>query len=84
MVTETRALLERIQHDVGLYMDKLQQLEEVGAPVAEPEEEYVTAKIPPKKEVVPEKIKTEELTIDEIEKRVDVILSQIKKEDENN
>lgn len=86
MITETRSLLECIQHDVSVYMDKLEQLEgKIEVPIAEPKEEHVTAKIPPEKELIPEKIKTEELTVEDIEKRVDDLLSQIKtKKEENN
>ena len=84
MVIQTRTLLERIQNDVKIYMDQLQQIEGKIEPTeAKIEEEFVTAKIPEERKVIPKEIKTRVTSIEDIEKEVDDLLLQYKNHKNN-
>jgi len=85
MVSQTKNLLQSIQNDVTIYMDKLGQIEEQMAMASKKKEEEITP--PPEEEVIslPEEIEEppEEMiepTVEDesrdIESKVDALLAQ--------
>ena len=67
MINETRNLLQHIQQEVTVYMDKLDQIKD---------QTTVTSSIEKKEETIPLEEKTSELTIHDIEEEVDELLSR--------
>ena len=79
MINETKNLLEHIQKDVTVYMDKLERIEDQIAVTAMKTKEE---KIPLEKEETDESY-VDEPSYDDIESEVDELLSKLKNKERN-
>ena len=76
MITQTKTLLQHIQEDVEIYMDKLREIEQQFSELPEEKEEEI--------EEEPQELEPEESEdIREIEARVDKLLSKLDDKDKN-
>lgn len=84
MIGQTKSLLQNIQHDVTIYMDKLSQMEKQMAAVSTKKEEEITPPPEEEREEPPEE-KIESIVEDkprDVESKVDELLASLENKED--